>query len=527
MKRFPVAPLAVLLAVGCAVGPGYHRPNTNPPTSYRAPSATEDSLRPAFDSLATSRDSMASRKRQDSTAAAKLAESLANSKIDFKLSDTSANISWFDLFQDTVLTQLVETAIRENRDVRIAVATIQEYRADLGQATGPLFPQISADGQSGRQKSSIGKFQVTPGGPFLTIPPQNYLLAQGNVSWELDFWGRLRNTRSAAKADLLAEEQSRRSVVLSLVGEVVTAYLQLRELDLNLEISRQTLISRQQTFNLASQRFNRGLISELDVRQFQGDVGDAAAAVASYEKQVAQKENQLSVLLGHQPGHIPRGRELTEVLSSVDIPVSVPSTLLERRPDIRQAEAQLQGSKARVGTAIGNRLPVFAITGNWGFENFDQSRYFPRGQFTQQPYNNVYQIYAGVTIPLFTGGSLSNAQKAAEARSVEARYNYEKTVLNALEDVNNQLAEVRSDRQQVTALQTEVQALRIAYQLSKDRYEAGYSAYLDVLTAERSLFNAQLLLSQAEYSSLAGVVSLYQSLGGGWPVPGYQKTAGN
>jgi outer membrane protein, multidrug efflux system len=520
MKRTPYAALMIVLAAaGCAIGPGFHRPQTDPPAAYRPPGTKEDSLRPAFDSLAASRDSLATRKR-DSDEVTHSAVAVAQSKLDFKLTDTSANISWFDLFQDTVLTQLVETALRQNRDVRIAVATIEEYRADLGQATGPLFPQISATGQSGREKQSIGKFQVTPGGPFLTIPPQNYLLAQGNVSWELDFWGRLRNTRTAARADLLAEEQSRRSVVLSLVGQVAGAYLELRELDLNLEIAQRTLASRQETFDLASQRFNRGLISELDVRQFQGDVGDAASAVASYEKQVAQKENQLSVLLGHQPGSIPRGKPLTEVMSSVDIPVSVPSTLLERRPDVRQAEAQYRGATARVGTAIGNRLPVFAITGNWGFENFDQSRYFPRGQFTEEPYNQVYQIYAGVTIPLFTGGSLFHAQKAAEARRTESRYNYEKTVLNALSDVNNQLAEVRSDRQQVVALQAEVQALRVAYQLSKDRYNAGYSAYLDVLTAELSL-------TQAEYSSLVGVVSLYQSLGGGWPVPGYQKPAGN
>jgi outer membrane protein, multidrug efflux system len=487
---------------------------------------SEDSMRGKYDSLALSRDSMASRKR-DTAAYQSDAAAQSVTRIDFTLSDTAANVSWFDLFQDTVLKQLVLEAIDNNRDVRVAVATIQEYQADLGVQTGNLFPDFTLNGQSGRQKQTFGVIQLpgTNGPTTLTASAQNYLLTTANVQWELDFWGRLRNTRSAAKADLLAQQESRRSVVLTLVSNVAAAYLQLRQLDLELEVAQRTLTSRQETFRLASERLSRGYIAELDARQFQGDVGDAAATVATYQKQVAQQENQLRLLLGAEPGPIPRGRPLNEVLSSVDLPVGLPSSLLDRRPDVRESEAQYLAATKRVGAAIDARIPKVTITGDFGYENFSIANFIPTGSYVNG-INQVYQIYAGISIPLFDFGVLANQQHAAEARRAEARYTYEKTVLTALHDVNNYLAEVRNDRQQVTALQTEVQALRIAYQLSKDRYDAGYSAYLDVLTAERSLFAAEQALIAAQGTALVGVVDLYQSLGGGWPLPGKKEAGG-
>jgi multidrug efflux system outer membrane protein len=525
MKRSMVAPaavlLAVLLAAGCAIGPGYHRPDVSPPATYRTPSAGADSLDSAYAALAASRDSMAARKH-DTSESQSAAEVHPVARPSFQLADTAANLSWFDLFQDTVLKQLVITAINGNRDVRIAAATVEEFHADLGFATANLFPAFTITGQSGREKQNLGSISLPgPGGTTttFTIPPQNYLEALGNVSWELDFWGRLRNTRTEARANFLAQEDSRRFVVLTLVGNVVTAYLELRQLDLDLEIAKNTLASRQETYRLSQAKFDRGAIAELDLRQFQGDVGDAASSVANYEKLVAQQENQLSLLLGQQPGPIPRGRPLNEVLSSVDLPVGVPPQLLDRRPDVLQAEALLRSATAGVGAALDARLPKFSVNGYWGYENFSSTTYFPTTQFTAQN-NQLYQIYAGVSIPVFDFGALSSNQHAAEARVVEARNTYEKTVLTALHDVNNSLAEVQSDRRQTVALQTQVQALRIAYRLSKDKYDAGYAPYLDVLTAQRSLFTAEQSLVAAEFQALAGVVSLYQSLGGGWPHPG-------
>jgi len=515
--RVSLAPAAALVAAACAIGPRYHRPDTQPPTQYRPPSASEDSLTSTYDALAASRDSMAGR-APDTTSSASEAQTPAQPRPSFQLLDTAANVSWFDLFQDTVLKQLVITAINDNRDVRSAAATVLEYQADLRQTTAGLFPAFTITGQSGRQKQTFGNVSIPGTTSTFTVPAQNYLQALGNVSWELDFWGRLRNTRAEARANLLAEEQSRRSVLLSLVGNVATAYLQLRQSDLDLDIAKRTLESRQETYRLSQQKFDRGAIAELDLRQFESDVGEAAASVATYEKQVAQTENQLSLLLGRSPAPIPRGRPLTEVLSAVDLPVGIPSQLLERRPDVQEAEAQLQSATASVGAALDARLPKATIGGNWGYENFSSSHYIPQGQFIT-PTNQIYQIFAGVSIPIFDFGVLANAQHAAAARQVEARNAYERAVLTALHDVNNYLAEVRSDRRQTVALQTQVQALRIAYRLSRDKYEAGYAPYLDVLTAQRSLFTAEQSLVAAEFQALAGVVSLYQSLGGGWPTP--------
>ncbi len=521
MKRSLIAPAAVLFAVGCAIGPGYHRPDVGAPAAYRAPSSAADSLDSTYAALAASRDSMAARKR-DTAESESAAEVHPTSRPSYQLADTAANLSWFDLFQDTVLKQLVTTAITNNRDVRIAAATVQEYRSDLGAATAQLFPAFTVTGQSGREKQDLGNIALPgPGGTTttFTIPAQNYIEALGNVSWELDFWGRLRNTRSEARNNLLAQEDSRRFVVLTLVGNVVTAYLQLRQLDLDLEIARNTLASRQETYRLSQAKYDRGAIAELDLRQFQGDVGDAAASVANYEKLVAQQENQISLLLGQASGPIPRGRALNDVLSAVDLPVGVPPQLLNRRPDVLQAEALLKSATAGVGAALDARLPKFSVNGYWGFENFSSTNYIPQGTFFT-PNNQLYQIYAGVSIPIFDFGLLSSNQHAAEARVVEARNTYEKTVLTALHDVNNSLAEVRSDRRETVALQTQVQALRIAYRLSRDKYDAGYAPYLDVLTAQRSLFAAEQSLAATEFQALAGVVSLYQSLGGGWPHAG-------
>ncbi|HZS57864.1 MAG TPA: efflux transporter outer membrane subunit [Gemmatimonadaceae bacterium] len=521
MKRLWLV-VPYLFATACALGPTYHRPKGASPTAYQPPAGVEDSTKATYDSLAASRDSMihlpGDTMRGPPAGEAAGQNTAKFPALSYKLSDSAANISWFDLFQDSVLTQLVTTAVNENRDVRVAVATINEYRAALHQATGPLFPQLDLNGSTGRAKSAFG--------PGFVIKPYNTLQATANLSWELDFWGRLRQTREGARNDLLAQEDSRRSVVIDLVATVAVAYLHLRELDLDLEIARNTLRSNQQTLDLARQRFNRGVISELDVRQFEANVADPAAQVANYERQVRQQEDTVAFLLGHYPGPIPRGRALNEVLSQVDIPIGVPSQLLERRPDVREAEHNLVAATARVGAALDERLPKFTITGDYGYNGFDNKRWFPRGDFWNYNNNNVYQIFLGVSIPIFHGGSLAAAQDAAQARREESRYLYEKTVLDASREVDGALVEVRTDREQVIAQQTQVNALRRALQLANDRYAAGVSSYLDVLNAERSLFTAELSLTAAERQGLVGVITLYRALGGGWPVAGY-KLEGN
>jgi outer membrane protein, multidrug efflux system len=504
------APALAFLALGCPIGPRYHRPDVSPPAQYRPPPAVEDSLRPVFDSLAASRDSLAKGGAGDTIAppppgeksGPRTGDTGAGRSYDLRLD--SASMAWFDLFQDTALTSLVREAVQDNRDVRTAVAAIEEFRADVGVARAPIFPQVNITGQGGREKLALGTFK---------LPAFELYTATANLSWELDFWGRIRRATSAARDDLLAQEESRRAVVLDLVSSVVTTYLQLRELDLALEISRRTLVSRQQTLRLASDRLNHGLISELDVRQFEADVADPAARVADFERQVVQQENALSVLAGRQPGPIPRGLPLSEIIARTNVPTGVPSVVLERRPDVRQSEAQLAAATERVGSATASRLPTFTVTGQYGY----QGTLFP--ELFRTPENETYQIFGGVSIPIFTGGQLYNQERVARARRDQARYRYEQTVLTALREVENALAGVRSDRDQVIANQTQVNALRRALQLANDRYTSGVASYLDLLDAERSLFTAELTLVQTEEQQLADVVELFRATGGGAPVP--------
>jgi multidrug efflux system outer membrane protein len=505
MTRTLVAAFAAA-ALGC-VGPNYHRPRTDPPPEWRPTPALADSLRPLYDSLAASRDSLA-HGPGDTIAPPPPGEKSgprtgpvgAGAVPNYRLSDTSAMLTWAALFADSTLDTLVYTAIRQNRDVRTAAAAIEEFRADVGVAASSFFPQLAVAGQAGREKVAFGS---------LALPPFELYNVAGNLSWELDFWGRIRRSTQAAKAQLLAQEANQRGVVLDLVSAVATSYLHLRSLDLQLEISRRTLMSRQQTLRLARDRLDRGVISELDVRNFEADVADPASRVADFQRQIAQQENALSVLLGEYPQGIPRGRPLSDIIAQVQVPVSVPSTLLERRPDVRQAEQALVAATAQVGAAEAARFPTFTITGQYGYQSTHGSELIREN-------TRVYQIFGGVSIPVFTGGRLSSEQRAAQARRVESRYQFEKAMLTAVREVNDALAAIRADRDQVVADQTQVNALRRALQLAADRYNNGLSNYLDLLDAERSLFTAELTLAQIEEQELADAVALYRALGGDW-----------
>ena len=332
MRRL-LAGLAAGLAAACAIGPSYHRPDLGAPAAWRPPSATADSLRPFYDSLRSSGES-----------------TLPQPTIS---PDSVANLDWFDLLRDPELRKLVETALQQNRDVRVALASIDEFRAQYGVTRGALFPHLSVNGEGGTEKSvfgSLGAFKF------------DVVSATADLQWELDFWGRLRRATEAARADLLAREESQRAVVLTLVSDVATAYLELRELDLDLEISKRTLASNEETLRLARRRFDQGLISELDVRQFESEVASPAAKVADFERQIAQKENQLSVLVGRNPGVIPRGSELTGTLAPLAIPAGLPASLIDRRPDVRQAEQQLHAAMARIGVAQGALMPTITLS---------------------------------------------------------------------------------------------------------------------------------------------------------------------
>src|SRR5213592_1316203 len=324
--------VSMVLAASCAVGPGYHRSSLGMPNGWRPAAASEDSLRPFFDSLRSGRDTLL-----PGTDTARVPFSYDTSSVRAG-GDSGVALRWVDLIQDSVLRQLVDTSLQANRDVRTALAVIDEFLAQYRATRGALLPELTANGQAGRNQQVVGTF-----GSFT----YDSYRATADLSWELDLWGRLRRSTSAARSDLVAREEDRRALQLSLIGDVATAYFDLRAADLNLAIARRTLDSRRQTLALARQRLDRGLISELDVRQFEADVATPAASVADLERQVAQKENALSVLVGHNPGAIRRGRALTEMAARIPVPAGVPSALLGNRPDVRGAEATLRAATAR------------------------------------------------------------------------------------------------------------------------------------------------------------------------------------
>jgi len=482
----------VLLAAtlgGCAVGPGYHPEPVVPRGTRVGSGSRSDSAASFFDSLA--------RARAADTGAARGAVLPPLRPI---AADSIADLAWLDILHDSTLERLVATALVQNRDLALAEARIREFRALAGVAQAPLFPSITANADALKARIIIGS------NPAISY---NAWSVTGGVAWELDLWGRIRRGVQAANADVAAREAGARAAVLSLVSDVATGYLTLLELDQERDISERTLGSRTATLQLARQRYARGVISELDVRQFEAQAAAPAAVLAEVERRRAVQEHALSVLIGQAPTTIPRGGSLEQAARGVIVPDSLPSTLLDRRPDVREAERNYAAANARVGAAIAARLPTFSITGSAGTQAANTANLFGPG-------TDIYQLQAGISLPLFTGGRLVNEQRAARARAEQARAAYEQTVLTALQEAGDALAGARSARDQVTAQVTQTAALRRALTLARARYQTGVASYLEVLDAERSLFVAELALSQAELGQLTAAVQLYKALGGSW-----------
>jgi multidrug efflux system outer membrane protein len=476
-----------LVVGGCA--PRYH-PAPVVPAGTRAGAPRADSLRAFFDSLEHARAG-------DTVPPEVAPRPLAPRTLS---AESLADLAWLDVLQDSILTALEQRALRQNRDLEVERARIREFRAAAGVARSGLFPSLAIDGSMSRNKVAFGT---------LTVPPYTAWRATADVSWELDFFGWGPRIQ-AANADLASQEAYERAAALVLVSDVATGYLQLLELDQERATAEQTLASRQATLDLARQRYDRGLISELDVRQFEAQVAVPAVRLAQVEQARALQEHALNVLLGEGPAPVPRGTALARAARAVYVPDSVPSSLIERRPDVQAAERQYAAAAARVGLAVAARLPVFSITGSYGAQS-------PTiGQITASD-SRVYQILAGISIPLFTGGRLVGQQRVAEARADQARAAYQQTVLTALQEAGDALVGVRTARDQLAAQQTQAAALRRALELATARYQSGVANYLEVLDAQRSLFDAQLAESQAELQELVAAVRLYKALGGSWP----------
>ncbi|MBI4001488.1 MAG: efflux transporter outer membrane subunit [Nitrospira defluvii] len=413
-----------------------------------------------------------------------------------------ANTPWWELLKDQELQKLIRTALEENKDLKRAAAAVEEFQGRLFIARTDFAPKMDVTANAplfGRKTNFL-----FPGFPN----PFNYYL-QGNLSWELDIWGRVRRSNEAARGDLLSREENRRAIVLQLVSGVAEAYFDLLQFDMQFDIARRTLKSWEESVRIAQARLRQGMISKLDADQFEAERANAAAKAAEFERQKVQKENQLSVLLGRNPGQIVRGRSLTEQVMPPDVPPGLPSELLQRRPDILQAEQDLAAATARIGMAKADRFPKLSITGILGVASPHLSRLVAN--------ETAFGVAGpGLAAPLLNAQILGFQQRAAEAQARQAVAQYEQSVLVAFKEVEDSLVAVRTVREQRTAQLQQVEALRSALSLANLRYKGGLANYLDVLIAQRNLFEAELALMGTHRLHLVSIVQLYKALGGGW-----------
>jgi outer membrane protein, multidrug efflux system len=412
-----------------------------------------------------------------------------------------ANLPWWELLKDEHLQQLIRVALAENHDLQRAVATIDEFRARALIAQTDYLPQITAAASAPAGRSAVFLF---PG----FASPFNYY-ALGNLSWEMDLWGRIRRTHEAARAELLSKEENRRAVTIQLVSAVAEAYFTLLQFDLQLDIAERTLQSWEESVRIAQARLRQGMTSKLDADQFEAERANAAARTAELHRQMGQAENHLSVLLGRKPFAMARGRSLDEQTVPPDVPAGLPSELLQRRPDLLVAERQLAAVTARIGAAKAERFPRITLTGLAGLAHPELSLIF-----TEASSFGVFG--AGLAAPLLNAQVLGFQQEAIEAQSKEALAHYQQTVLTAFREVEDSLIAVQTARVQRDAQQQQVTALQSALKLAELRYKGGLANYLDVLVARRNLFEAELAVTSTRRLLLASVVQLYKALGGGW-----------
>jgi len=462
MRKFVALACIAILGSGCTVGPNYKKPAANVPGTYRGLAAEEAG------------------------------------KIE---SGSLGDQKWWDVFQDEQLRSLIRTALQQNYDVRIAGARILQAQAQLGITRADQFPSVSAGAGVSDSRSAKSKF----------FPAFEGSTGQVNVSaaWELDFWGKFRRATEAARANLLATESARQEVILTLVGNVSSAYFQLRALDLELEISKRTLASRRESLRLTTILADRGSTSMLDVRQAEQLVFTAAAEIPSLEQQIEQEENLISILLGKNPDTVARGQTLTEQVRPPAVPAGLPSSLLERRPDIREAEQQLIAANAQIGVAKAAYFPQISLSGSAGFQSAALTNLFsgPAG---------TWDFGASLAQPIFTAGKLRSNVRFAEAQQQATLLFYQQTIQGAFRNVSDGLIAYRKTQEFRSQEELLFQSAQDAARLSHMRYSGGVTGYLEVLTNETNAFSAELGLVQAKLNELLTLVQLYEALGGGW-----------
>jgi NodT family efflux transporter outer membrane factor (OMF) lipoprotein len=421
--------------------------------------------------------------------------------------ESLADVKWFELFQDPALTQLVSTALKQNFDLRIAAERVLQARAIVRLTRADQFPTVegSADVVATRI-SQTGANRAIPRGIDSDV---TYTQAGFSLGWELDVWGRLRRLSESARAQYFATEEARRGIVTTLVGDVTETYLALRALDLELEIARRTRDIATDSLRLTEARRDRGVATNLDVRQAEQLLYTASGQIASVERDLAQTENALSLLLGQFPGDVPRGVALEAFKVPPSVPPGIPSALLERRPDIRQAEQELIAANAQIGAAKAEYFPRISLTGFFG----GQSRAL--SDLLTGP-ARIWTAGAGATVPIFNAGRTTANVRLAEAIQRELVVNYQRAIYTAFREVSDSLAGYRKTAEQRAEQERLVEALRASTQLSTQRYQGGVDNYLQVLDAQRNLFQGELDLARLRQLELAAIVQLYRALGGGW-----------
>jgi len=460
MRSLLAVTLLTIILSGCMVGPDYRRPEVETPQNWRI--------------------------------AEKDAKELANT-------------AWWEQLNDPVLNELITSALKENYDLKIAAARVEEFAGRYGFTRADLYPQVGIAASYDRQRVSESGANSLPTG---FSPTYDTFQTTLNASWELDIWGRIRRSTEAARAELLASEEGRRAVILSLVSSVAAAYVNLRDLDKQLEISTDTAKVRGESYAIFKQRFEGGIISEMELVQVKSQYDEALAAIPQVEKAITQQENGLCLLLGRNPAPIPRGKTIDQLVLPT-VPAGLPSDLLTRRPDISQAEQNLIAANAIIGVAKAAYFPAISLTGFFGYASGDLSDLF-KGS------SKVWQYSAPVTMPIFTAGKIAGQVAAAEAVQQQALFIYQQAIQTAFREVDDALVDQLKTREQLLAQANQLDSLKKYYELALLRYDNGYTSYIEVLDAERSLFNVQLAYTQNQGVLFQALINLYKSMGGGW-----------
>ena len=461
LSPFTFAIMVSSLFAGCAVGPNYHRPAVPTPAAYR--DLNDNSQVPA------------------QTA-------------------SYADLPWWQVFQDPQLQELIRTALKQNYDLLLATERINAARAQVTVTRSSLFPQVQGDGtfQGGKEGTFQTKF--------------NFLGLTADAAFQLDLFGKLRRATQAARAQLLATQDAQQTVILTLVSDVASDYFALLQLDLQLQITHDTIVTQQDSVKLNNLRVQHGVATKLDVLQAQQVLDSANATVPDLERQIAQEENAISILLGNYPQAVPRGRPLVEQLLPPEVPPGLPSSLLERRPDIREAEQILVAANAEIGVAKAQFFPQISLTGSGGGA-FGRSSAFS-GLMSSQV--GIWSYGAQVSQPIFTGGALRGNLRLAESQHQQALIAYRQAIQQAFGDVSDGLIAYQKFHQVRVREEDSVADLQESVRLSNMRYKGGTTTYLEVLDGQRSLFTEELTLAQARGTEYQSLVQLYRALGGGW-----------